>query len=214
MTLRLRPITLTEAKRYVNEHHRHNEAPLSWSFGVAAETEDGELVGVAMAGRPAARKLQQADPRLLEITRVCTTGHRNACSLLYGAICRAARALGYTSVITYTQEGESGASLRAAGFTAEADLPPARPWTQPSRPRYEANLFGERRRPRGAKTRWRKTVAPPQKNASRSPSTASASKQPEEATDILWRTRQPFYYAYHATDHNVNLLLPPSGALA
>jgi hypothetical protein len=113
-----------------------------------------------MAGRPAARKLQQADPGLLEVTRVTTDGTPNACSMLYGAICRAAKALGYTSVITYTQEGETGASLRAAGFHPEAELPPARPWTQPSRPRYEENLFGERRRPKGPKTRWRRTLRP------------------------------------------------------
>ena len=162
--LRLVPVTLTDAKRFVNEQHRHNEAPVGWSFGVGV-ARGVELVGVAMAGRPAARKLQQQDAGLLEITRVTTDGTRNACSMLYGAICRAAKNLGYTSVITYTQEGETGASLRAAGFAPEAALPPARPWTQPSRPRYEENLFGERKRPKGQKTRWRRHLTPPQKSS-------------------------------------------------
>lgn len=155
--LRLVPVTLTEAKRFVNDLHRHNEAPVGWSFGVGAEL-DGVLVGVAMAGRPSARKLQQADRGLLEVTRVTTDGTENACSFLYGAICRAAKSLGYTEVVTYTTEGESGASLRAAGFHEDALLPEARPWTQPSRPRYETNLFGERKRPRGRKTRWRRAL--------------------------------------------------------
>ena len=51
------------------------------------------------------------------ITRVATDGVRDGCSELYGAICRAAKALGYSEVWTYTLPEEPGTSLRAAGFT-------------------------------------------------------------------------------------------------
>ena len=151
------PITLTAAKRFVNEQHRHNEAPIGWSFGVGLE-KDGILVGVAMAGRPSARKLQTADPYLIEITRITTLGDRNACTMLYGAVCRAAKALGYRTAITYTLVEEGGASVRAAGFTLDAELPAARSWAQPSRPRYESTLLGPRLRPSGPKIRWKRNL--------------------------------------------------------
>lgn len=60
----------------------------------------------------------------LEVTRTCTDGTRNANSMLYGAIVRAATALGYHKCVTYTQHDESGASLRGAGWTCVQDLPP------------------------------------------------------------------------------------------
>lgn len=151
------PVDLTPAKRFVNEHHRHNEAPEGWRFGVGLE-HDGELVGVAMVGRPVARKLQQADRFLCEITRCVTTGERNACSMLYGAACRMAKAAGYRRAITYSLPEEGGASLRAAGFVIDAELPDARPWSQPSRTRYEETLLGPRKRPTGPKIRWRRDL--------------------------------------------------------
>jgi hypothetical protein len=51
-------------------------------------------------------------------------GVRNANSMLLGAAWRAARAMGYRTLTTYTQHGESGASLRAVGFTRVAELSP------------------------------------------------------------------------------------------
>jgi hypothetical protein len=151
------PITLITAKRFVNAQHRHNEAPVGWAFGVGIE-KDGNLVGVAMAGRPSARKLQTADPYLIEITRITTLGDKNACTMLYGAVCRAAKALGYRTAITYTLAEEGGASVRAAGFLLDAELPAARPWSQPSRPRYESTLLGPRLRPSGPKNRWKRNL--------------------------------------------------------
>lgn len=59
----------------------------------------------------------QTEPGTIEILRVCTRGTRNACTMLYGSLRRAAHAIGWRRVITYTLEKESGASLRAAGFT-------------------------------------------------------------------------------------------------
>lgn len=115
--LELVPITLDEAKRFVCEHHRHNPKVTGWKVGVGLA--NGELRGVAILSRPISIEVQKREPRTAEIIRTCTLGDKNANSRLYGAMCRAAAALGYTACITYTRPDESGASLRAAGFTAD-----------------------------------------------------------------------------------------------
>ncbi len=151
MTLQLRPVTLREARRFIGEHHRHNLPPRGWRFGVAVWAE-GALVGVGVASRPVARGLD--DGVTMEVTRTCTTGEPNANSMLYGALCRASKALGYTRVVTYTLEGESGAPLRAAGFEVDAELGPRPAWEYTEQARVQTDIFGEERRPAGAKTRW------------------------------------------------------------
>ena len=75
------------------------------------------LHGVAICGRPVSRHLD--DGTVCEITRVCTDGTKNACSMLYGACCRIAKNMGYDKAITYTLESENGASLKASNFTSE-----------------------------------------------------------------------------------------------
>jgi hypothetical protein len=95
---------------------------------------------VAIVGRPVARHLD--DGLTLEVTRVATDSTKNACSLLYAAAWRAAKALGYRRLVTYTQAGESGASLRAAGWHLVAHLPPAPSWSRPSRPRTDHGTAG------------------------------------------------------------------------
>jgi hypothetical protein len=111
------PVSLAQARRYVADHHRHNEPPIGHKFSIGLE-RDGELVGVVMAGRPVARGAD--DGRTLELIRLTTEGDRNACSRLYSAACRAGEAMGYRRVITYTLQSERGTSLLAAGFAAEA----------------------------------------------------------------------------------------------
>lgn len=118
MSLRIVPITLDAANEFVRRLHRHNGALPGCKFAVGVE-QSGQLVGVAIVGNPSAPKLQ--DGVLIEIRRVCTDGTRNACSKLYGAARRAARAMGHEPVITYTLPGEGGASLRAAGFVLDKD---------------------------------------------------------------------------------------------
>ncbi|MFI1119429.1 XF1762 family protein [Streptomyces physcomitrii] len=102
-------------------------------FAVGAADESGTLHAVAIVGRPVARHLD--DGATLEVTRTASDGARNANSLLYGASWRAAKALGYRRLITFTQEGESGASLRGAGWRIVAHRPPRAGWHTPSRPR-------------------------------------------------------------------------------
>jgi hypothetical protein len=117
--VRVRPITLNAATAWVEEYHRHLRRPVTgWLFGIEILSDDGERIGVAMAGRPAARHLQ--DGETCEITRVCMLpGHPNACSFAYGALRRAAAALGYTRIVTYTRADEPGVTCRAAGFVCD-----------------------------------------------------------------------------------------------
>ena len=111
--LELRPIDLNGARQFVGENHRHNKPPNGHKFSIACYDGD-RLCGVARVGRPVARLLD--DGLTVEITRNCTDGTYNAGSMLYGACCRAAKALGYKKIITYTLESEPGTSLRASGW--------------------------------------------------------------------------------------------------
>ena len=130
--LHLVPVSFAEACEFIGEHHRHHRPPIGHKFSVGVAVDD-LLVGVACVGRPVARHYD--DGLTLEVTRSCTDGTPNANSKLYGAVARAAFALGYGRIITYTQEGESGASLSAAGWKVVAELPARKGWTTPSRPR-------------------------------------------------------------------------------
>lgn len=139
MSLRTVPVSFKQAGQFVADWHRHHRPPRGHKFSVGVADED-VLVGVAIVGRPVARMLD--DGLTLEVTRVATDGHRNACSLLYAAAWQAAKALGYRRLITYTQQGESGASLRAAGWHIVAQRPPAPGWSRPSRPRGDHGTAG------------------------------------------------------------------------
>ena len=151
------PITITDAKRFVARLHRHNDPPVSALFAVAAACDD-TVVAVAIVGRPIARRLDNG--WTAEVTRVAADGTPNACSKLYSAAARAAGALGYTSAITYTLAEEPGTSLIASGWEREADVPAAATWDCPSRRRAQKTLWGDDRRPPGAKVRWRKWLVP------------------------------------------------------
>lgn len=108
-------------------------------------------MGVVMLGRPVARAFD--DGWTAEVTRLCTDGTPNACSLLYGAAARAAKAMGYRRIITYTMPEEGGASLRASGWRAVGETS-GRSWTCPSRPREDHH-------PISPKTRWERELAAP-----------------------------------------------------
>lgn len=147
LVLELVPITQREAAAFVDQHHRHHRPSRGAKFCLAI-AEDGEIVGVAMVGRPVSRLAD--DGWTLEVTRVCTLGTRNACSLLYRAAWRAAKAMGYRRVITYTLASESGASLRGAGFRVVGEVK-GQAWSRPSRPRVDLH-------PAQDKIRWEAAV--------------------------------------------------------
>jgi len=131
--LELQPIDWDEAREFVSRHHRHHKPPPGWKFGIAVN--DGEKnVGVIVVGRPVARHLDNG--QVLEVTRCCTDGSRNACSMLYSAAWRAAKAMGYQRLITYTLKTESGSSLRAAGWITIGEAGGGS-WSRPSRFRVD-----------------------------------------------------------------------------
>jgi hypothetical protein len=111
--VRVTPINLGEARVFVDRHHRHHKMPQGGLFAVAI-SEGDEVRGVAIVGRPVAR--HNNNGYTAEVTRVCTLGDKNACSMLYGACWRAAKALGYDKLITYTLISEPGTSLVASGW--------------------------------------------------------------------------------------------------
>jgi len=146
MSLAVHPLNLDEANAFVAAHHRHHKPVPGAKFAVGVADGEGTVRGVAIVGRPVARRLQ--DGYTLEVVRVATDGAHNACSMPYGACWRAAKALGYRRLITYTLESEGGASLRASGWKL-IGLRGGGNWNKPSRPRVDtAELL------RGQKTLW------------------------------------------------------------
>jgi len=109
---------------------------------VGAANDEGKLVGVAVAGRPVSRRLD--DGLTLEVLRVCTDGTPNACSFLYARCAKIARLMGYERVITYTLTSEGGASLRAVGAKPTGPLD-SHEWVNPNRPRKSQQVFHEQK---------------------------------------------------------------------
>ena len=111
----LRPVTLKEAQEFLSLHHTLYYPPHSHKFSIGLE-DNRQLIGVVTVGLPTAHA--NNDGYTAEVTRCCVLdGKRNANSKLYAAALRAARAMGYRRIITYTLPEESGASLEAVGFS-------------------------------------------------------------------------------------------------
>lgn len=140
------PITYREACAFIERHHRHHPPPTGQVFAVAVADGD-RIVGVATAGRPVSRVLD--DGWTLEVNRVATDGTRNACSKLYGAVRRAGSGMGYRRFVTYTLPEEGGSSLRGAGWTLVGEGGGGS-WSTKSRPRVDKH-------PTQIKLRWEAT---------------------------------------------------------
>lgn len=144
MGLRHERIEFAAAAAFVAEHHRHHTPPVGHLFSIGA-FQGADMVGVAIVGRPVAR--HRDDGLTAEITRLCVRdGVRNAASFLLGKCAKAALALGFTRIGTYTLARESGTSLRAAGWVAVAEVK-GRSWDTPSRRRTDKH-------PTEGKTLW------------------------------------------------------------
>lgn len=128
--LALVPVSLKDANAFVAARHRHHRPVVGHKFSIGCEVE-GRLVGVVIAGRPVSRYLDNG--LTLEVTRLCSTGEQNVCSMLYAAAARAAKAMGYRKIITYTLDTEPGTSLRAAGWMCAGPAGGER-WTGQRRP--------------------------------------------------------------------------------
>ena len=136
MKLQAVPVGLSEAREFITNFHRHNRAPVGYVFAVGVS--DGEqLVGVATAGRPVSRHLDNGET--LEVTRCCVLDDapKGACSFLYARCWQAAKALGWRTLVTYTLQSESGASLRGAGWRVVATTKPGNPSKWQTRPGRE-----------------------------------------------------------------------------
>lgn len=133
MRLSAAPISFEDAAEFVRLHHRHHTPPVGHKFSIAAMAGE-ELAGVVIVGRPVARR--RDDGWTLEVTRLCTLGHPNACSFLYGAAARATFALGYRRIGTYVLKREPGTTLVAAGWKLIGETP-GKSWSVPSRPRSD-----------------------------------------------------------------------------
>lgn len=125
------PISLAEANAFVSRHHRHHRPVVGHKFSIGVADAEGAIRGVGIVGRPVGRYLD--DGWTLEVNRVATDGCPNACSALYGAAWRAAKALGYRRLVTYTLASEPGTSLLAAGWRCIGERGGLR-WTGKRRP--------------------------------------------------------------------------------
>lgn len=119
-----------------------------WAIAVL---RDADLIGVAIVGRPNARMLDSVDlpqPALSVLRVACDPedhdpdhvdasgrNHKGACSMLYGACARAARAMGAIDLFTYIHHDESGVSLKAAGWIRDDFESAGGSYDRPSRKR-------------------------------------------------------------------------------
>lgn len=147
--MEIRPITFKAACEFVSLHHRHHKPTIGCKFCVGLY-EGETLIGCAICGRPVSRHLDNG--LTCEINRLrVLEGYYNACSMLYGACCRIAKAMGYVDIITYILKSENGASLKASNFVCEG-VAGGTHWT------------GIRNRgqsiPNEMKTRWKRKLRP------------------------------------------------------
>ena len=125
------PLELKQANEFVARLHRHHQPVHRDKFRFGCE-KDGHLVGVIQVGRPVSRVLD--DGNTLEVVRLCTDGTKDVCSFLYAKAARIAKEMGYSKIITYILDSESGNSLKAAGWNKEVDIR-GHHWSCKSRPR-------------------------------------------------------------------------------
>ena len=118
------PISLRDANAFVLAHHRHSGQVRGCKFCVAVVDDLDAVHGVAIVGRPVARRLD--DGKTAEVTRLCTDGIANGCSLLYSRCARIAKLMGYQKIIT---------SREKASHSQGCILPVVLSWRyQPDRP--------------------------------------------------------------------------------
>lgn len=157
MKLEIIPITQEEANLFVAKHHRHHRPVVGSIFQVACATvydacdietrleiKIYEIIGVVIVGRPVSKEVDNT--WTAEVSRLCTDGTKNACSMLYAAAWRIAKTMGYRGMTTYILKSETGISLRAAGWNFMYETKGGT-WNSPSRPRVDKH-------PTGPKVLW------------------------------------------------------------
>lgn len=154
--MRIIPLTLRKANDFVERWHRHssrtNNDGGKWAIGLEHE---GELVGVAIVGRPTPIGLQHKPGYPAECTRLCTKPGcpKGGGSKLHARARRIWQLMGGTSFHSYTLQSESGDSMRGAGHKKpSAEIAGGRQWDCPSRPREHREIYEE------PKFRWDETL--------------------------------------------------------
>ena len=143
MALYLRPWTWKRAKPFIADVHRHLPKIQGARWAISVRTAPGQVVGCAIVGDAARMLMRDPATKIMDDVTMCVLrvavieGHKNACSMLYGAASRMAKASGADNLVTYTLPDEPGTSLRASGWvlggmTAGGDH------GRPSRPREPA----------------------------------------------------------------------------
>jgi hypothetical protein len=148
--LELKPISFKDACAFIREHHSHHKPPQGYKFAISVllRAKVDKTVGVVVVGRPVSRMLD--DGFTAEVTRCCTDRTPHVASKLYAAAWRAAKAMGYKRIVTYTLESEKGTSLIAAGWTRSITSSGGS-WSRKKRPRDDKH-------PLGHKVRWERTI--------------------------------------------------------
>jgi hypothetical protein len=140
--MKIIPITLKDANRFIIEYHRHHSTVVGAKFAIGLFKE--ELLGVAICGRPVSRHLDNGF--IIEVTRLCVKDDvKNGCSMLYAACAKTAKCMGYEKIITYILESESGTSLKASGWELELDKAGGKLWNNSKdriRVAERTDLFG------------------------------------------------------------------------
>ena len=152
--LRVVPISLHEANAFVEQFHRHLGSVYRLGARFAIGASDGtRLVGVAVVGRPVARRLD--DGLTAEVNRCCVLDDapKGSCSFLYGRAWRIWQQMGGARMVSYTLASESGASLRGAGWRIMGEVKPSKTgWDRAGRARDWNPLYGQ------LKFRWERAA--------------------------------------------------------
>lgn len=152
--LRVFPCTLKQANDLIARLHRHHKPCVGHRFSIGVRDGEGTVRGACVVGRPVARAVDQY--AVAEVIRLVTDGTPNACSVLYGAAARAAKAMGFDYIQTYTLPEEGGASLRASGWVVDGKTSGG-DWNHSWRKGRRTD------QPQDPKLRWRRDLNPPQK---------------------------------------------------
>lgn len=153
MSLRIVPLTLKQANALIEKLHRHHKPVVGHRFSIGCvDDAAGALVGACVVGRPVARMTSAYD--IAEVTRLVTDGTPNACSILYAAAARSAKAMGFERIQTFILDSEIGTSLKASGWTQDG-VSGGGSWNSPSR-------WGRREdQPQDRKQRWVRVLNAP-----------------------------------------------------
>ncbi|MBX3579883.1 MAG: hypothetical protein KF723_21995 [Rhizobiaceae bacterium] len=138
---------LREANDFVEKWHRHSARTSNdgGKFAIGLEHE-GELVGVAIVGRPIARLLQVQGAA--ELLRLCTSpsAPKGSGSKLYSRAKRIWQLMGGTKFHTYTLAKESGDSMRGAGLKEPVVEIDGEQWDRRKRRRSRKPIHDEPKR--------------------------------------------------------------------